>query len=312
MILIVVAIAASIAAGAAIERRSNSAANTVRTVALRTMLWVLGPFATYVNLAHADLELDALASGLIAVVALALTGVIAWLLARGPLRLGRAETGAAVHCSIQANTGYLGLPLAAVLFSQQGLAQAIVYDVIVSLATFAVGGFAIGAAFGERARDGSRVTAGAFFRAVVLRNPILLSATAGLLVPEAWAPDVLLEPAKIAIFAMLPLGFLAVGITLADEAGDGTLRIPPPMTRAIATVIALRMLLMPALFLVSTLFLDVPEPYPLLAAMPVGLNTLVVAHATGLDLRMCASAITWSTSIALTAVLALSLTGVLG
>lgn len=312
VLAIVVAIAASIAAGVAIERRSNRAAHAARGFALRSMLWVLAPFATYVNLAHADLELDALAAGLIAVAALGVTGVIAWLLARGPLRLDRSSTGAAIHCSVQANTGYLGLPLCAVLFSQHELAQAIVYDVIVSLATFAIGGFALGAAFGDRRAGDGRGGPLQFLNAVVLRNPILLSATAGLLVPEAWAPDFLLTPAKLAIFAMLPLGFLAVGVTLADEADDGTLRIPPPMTRAIATVIALRMLLMPAIFLLSTFFLDVPAPYPLLAAMPVGLNTLVVAHATGLDLRLCASAITWSTSIAIVGVLTLSLTGVLG
>lgn len=319
MLAIVVAIAASIAAGAALERRSNRAAHAARSVALRTMLWVLAPFATYVNLAHADLELDALAGGLIAIAALCVTGFVAWQLARGPLRLERRTVGAYVHCSVQSNTGYLGLPLCAVLFDQHGLAQAIVYDVLISLATFAVGGFALGAAFGDAAGRRAAQRAGRrgavaldLVRSVVLRNPILLSASAGLLVPEAWAPDVLLTPAKVAIFAMLPLGFLAVGVTLADEADDGTLRIPPPLTRAVSSVVALRMLLMPALFLLCTLFVDVPEPYLLLAAMPVGLNTLIVAHATGLDLRLCASAITWSTSIAIVGVLALSLTGVLG
>lgn len=317
VLAIVVAIAASIAAGAALERRSNRAAHAARTGALRAMLWVLVPFATYVNLAHADLELDVLAGGLVAIAALGVTAVVAWWLARGPLALGARETGAAIHCSIQANTGYLGLPLAAVLFNQQELAQAIVYDATVSLATFAVGGFALGALFGDaRARRGGRGerhVAVALAQAVVLRNPVLLSAAAGLLVPEALAPEVLLTPAKVAIFATLPLGFLAVGVTLADEADEGTLRIPPPLTRTVAAVVALRMLLMPALFLlVGLLFLDLPAPYPLLAAMPVGLNTLIVARATGLDLRLCASAIAWSTSIAIAAVLALSLTGVLG
>lgn len=311
MVAIVLAVLAAIAAGAALERRSNPLAHRVRTWALRAMLWVLAPFAYYVNLAHAEFEADVLAGGAIGLAALGVTVVIAWWLARGPLGLARDRPamGAAIHCSVQSNTAYLGLPLCAVLFSQQELAQAIVYDMIVSVATFAIGGFVIGALFGTETTDLHPL---AVLRTVVLRNPPLLAVVAGLLVPEAWAPDVLLEPAKVAVFAMLPLGFVAVGVTLADEAQDGALRIPPALDRTVATVVALRMLLTPALFLLcSALLIDVPAPYPLLAAMPVGLNTLVVAHATGLDLRLCASAITWSTSIALVGVLALTATGVL-
>lgn len=311
MVAIVLAVIAAVAAGVAIERRSNRAAHAVRTWSLRAMLWVLAPFAYYVNLAHAEFESDVLAGGAIALAALGVTVLIAWWLAKGPLGLARDRPamGTAIHCSVQSNTGYLGLPLCAVLFSQHELAQAIVYDTIVSVATFAVGGFVIGALFGTATTDTSPL---AVLRTVVLRNPPLLAVVAGLLVPEAWAPDVLIEPAKIAVFAMLPLGFLAVGVTLADEAKDGALRIPPALDRTVATVVALRMALMPALFLLcSALLIDVPAPYPLLAAMPVGLNTLVVAHATGLDLRLCASAITWSTSIALVGVLALTATGVL-
>jgi predicted permease len=296
VLAIVLAVVAAVAAGAALERRSNPLAHRVRGWSLRAMLWALAPFAYYVNLAHAEFASDVLAGGALAVAAIAVTALVAWRLAKGWLGLARdrAAMGAAIHCSIQSNTTYLGLPLCAVLFSQQELAQAIVYDTFVSVATFAVGGFVIGALF------------------VLLRNPPLLAVIAGVLVPPAWAPDVLLQPAEIAVFAMLPLGFLAVGVTLADEAEEGALRIPPALDRTVVAVVALRMALTPALFLLcSAVLIDVPAPYPLLAAMPVGLNTLVVAHATGLDLRLCASAIAWSTSIALAGVLALTATGVL-
>jgi predicted permease len=311
VVAIVLAVLAAVAAGAALERRSNRAAHAARRWALRAMLWALAPFAYYVNLAHAHFDSDVIAGGLLAVAAIAVTAAIAWRLARGPLMLGRdrAAMGAAIHCTVQANTGYLGVPLCAVLFTQHQLAQAMVYDTIVSVATFAVGGFAIGAIFGRARADAGWRSA---LAGVVLRNPPLLAVIAGLLVPQAWAPDVLVEPAKIAVFAMLPLGFLAVGVTLADEAADGALRIPPPLDRTVATVVALRMALMPTLFLLcSALLIHVPAPYPLMAAMPVGLNTLIIAHATGLDLRLCASAITWSTAIALVGVLALTLSGVL-
>lgn len=311
MLAIVLAVLVAVAAGVALERRSSSAGQRARAWALRTMLWALAPFAYYVNLARAEFAADVLAGGAIAVAAIGLTAVVAWRIAHGPLGLlrDRPATGAAIHCSIQANTGYLGLPLCAVLFSQHELAQAIVYDTIVSVATFAVGGFVIGALFGDAAAD---LRPASVARAIVLRNPPLLAVVAGLLVPDAWAPEALVAPAKVAVFAMLPLGFLAVGVTLADEAADGALRIPPPLDRTVATVVALRMAFMPALLLAAgALLIDLPAPYPLLAAMPVGLNTLVVAHATGLSLRLCAAAITWSTALALAGVLALTTAGVL-
>ena len=45
-------------------------------------------------------------------------------------------------------------------------------------------------------------------------------------------------------------------------------------------------------------FIDLPEPYLLLAAMPAGVNGLVVAHTYGLDLRLSAAAIAYSTAMA--------------
>jgi predicted permease len=52
--------------------------------------------------------------------------------------------------------------------------------------------------------------------------------------------------------------------------------------------------------------IDLPGPYLLLAAMPVGLNAITVAHVYGLDLRLAAGAIAWSTALAVAAGLALT------
>ena len=58
----------------------------------------------------------------------------------------------------------------------------------------------------------------------------------------------------------------------------------------------------PALLIaVAAPLIDLPAPYLLLAAMPAGLNGLLVAHAYGLDLGLQASAIVWSTVVALVA-----------
>ena len=53
------------------------------------------------------------------------------------------------------------------------------------------------------------------------------------------------------------------------------------------------------LYLLALPLIDLPGPYLLLAAMPVGINTLLIAHLYGLDLRLSAQAVAWSTAIAI-------------
>ena len=97
-------------------------------------------------------------------------------------------------------------------------------------------------------------------------------------------------------------------MTLGDEAKEGTLRIPPPLSPPIVAVTLLRMAFVPlVLLVVGLLFIDVPAPFYLMAAMPVGVNTVLVGHATGLDLRLTSSAIAWTTTVALAGVAVLAL-----
>ncbi len=308
MLAIVLTVLVAVAVGATVERRDNALAHALRTRVLQAMLWVLVPFVAYVNLARAHISVDAGVAIAVAGLAIALAGVLAWRIADGPLRLSRPTTGAAIVSTLQANTAYLGLPLCAALFTEAELAQAVAYDALVSLPMLVIASFSVGALFGTEGDAGLAARG-----RVLLRNPILLAVIAGLLVPDAWAPEALVTPSHVAIYALLPLGFFAVGVTLGDEAKDGALRIPPPLTPPVAVVVALRMAFAPAaLALLDLLVLDVPAPFYLLAAMPVGVNTILVAHATGLDLRLPAAAIAWSTSIALGGVVLLGVTGVLG
>lgn len=296
MLAIVLTVLVAVAVGVAVERRANAAAKRLRTLLVRTMLWGLLPFVAYVNIARAHLSFDTLASIAIAAAALVTAGTLMWRLASGPLGLPRPSTGAAIVCTLQANTAYFGLPLCAALFSQAEVSQAVVYDGLVTLPMLVIGSFAVGARFGWAGEHGLReqLTVG------LVRNPVLLAVVAALLVPETWAPDVLVTPAHVALLALLPIGFVVVGITLGDEAKDGTLRIPPPLTRPIAAVAVLRMAFVPTVLLVAGgLLIDVPAPYYLLAAMPVGVNSVLVGHATGLDLNLTASCIAWTTALAL-------------
>jgi predicted permease len=306
---IVLTVIVSTAAGLAAERHRKARAHATRRAILRAMLWALVPFVAYVNIARAHLSLDATLSMAIAAAAIVVAGAIAWRLARGPLALPDATAGAAIVTTIQANTAYFGLPLIAALFSHAELSQAVAYDGLVSLPMFVIGSYSVGARLGHAREGGLREQ----LRTGLLRNPVLWAVLAGLLVPEAWAPQALVTPSHVAVYALLPLGFFVVGVTLGDEAKDGALRIPPPLTAPIAAVVLLRMAFVPlVLLVVGALAIDVPAPFYLLAAMPVGVNTVLVGHATGLDLRLTSSAITWTTVIALAGIAVLTLVRAVG
>jgi hypothetical protein len=212
-----------------------------------------------------------------------------------------ASHGALIVCVLVANTGYLGYPLCASLLGFDSLGQAIAYDILVSAPALLLVGFAVGAAFGDRAGEGPRERVVAFFT----RNPPLYAAIAALLAPDALAPDSLVDASRVAVIALLPIGFFAVGAILAEEAEEGYLTLGSPLRPPVSVAIALRLLVAPGLLLLLSLpLIDLPGPYLLLAAMPCGVNTLLVAHVYGLDLRLAAQAVAWSTTIVVMAALA--------
>jgi hypothetical protein len=196
------------------------------------------------------------------------------------------------------NTGYLGYPLTVALLGRDELPTAVLYDVMVSGPSLLLGAFAVGAAFGTKAGEGPRERVRAFFT----RNPPLYAAIAGLLAPQALAPGWAVDVSQLLIVAILPIGFFAVGATLAENAEHGALPMPPPLTRPVVAVLFTRLLVAPALLIALTVpFVELPVAYLLLAAMPTGLNSMVVAHAYGLDLEITAEAVVWSTTIVVVA-----------
>jgi predicted permease len=101
---------------------------------------------------------------------------------------------------------------------------------------------------------------------------------------------------------MLPLGFFVVGVQLASEAQEGATALPPPLTRDVVLTTVLRVVVAPLLLLaLAAPLIDLPAPYLLLAATPVGINTLLIGHAFGLDLRLLAGAVAWSTAVVVVA-----------
>jgi predicted permease len=293
------AIVLSACAGVAARRRLGADAEHDASRLLKVMLFGAMPFVTFFNVAHVEFDRDVLGGVVVGWLALALVALLAWL---GVRRVAsRPRTGTVMLGALLANTGYLGYPLVTVLLGASALPTAVVYDLLVAGPALFIGAFAVGAAFGDAHGDSLRERLGAFF----FRNPLMPAFVAGLVAPAALAPDVLVDASRVLVFCMLPAGFFAVGVYL--DAILAPRRALPPLSRDVTVAVALRLVAAPlALWLLALPFIDLPDPYLLLAAMPCGINTLLVSWVYELDRRRAAAMIAWSTTLVLTAVVVLS------
>ena len=302
MVWVALTIALAVTAGVWAERRAGERASDLARGVLKAMLFGLGPFAAFFNIAHLQVTADVRGGILAGWLALALAGAVGWALGRFWLRLEGPTTGVLINAGLQGNTGYLGLPTVAAVLGAHRLSEAVAYDSLVQAPMFLIGSFAVAAALGTTAGDTASLRVRAFFS----RNPPLLATLAGLAAPDALAPAALVHVAHIVVLAMLPLGFFAVGVTMASEADDGEVRFPPRFTLPIATAMLLRLVVAPGLLIaLSVPFFHLPAPFLILAAMPAGLNSITLAHVYGLDIRFAAGAIAWSTVVAVLVGLAL-------
>ena len=275
------------------HRWGERAGDAARTL-LRVMLYVLVPPVYFFNIARLELTASAGAGVALGWLALALAGALAYVVGSRLLRLDRPSTRTLVNVALQGNTGYLGLPLCVAFLGADRLGEAVVYDSLVQSPMLLIGVFGVGAAMGTEAGEGPRERV----RAFLLRNPPLWAVLLGLLAPDTLAPDGLVDASRVLVFALLPLGFFAVGVTVAEQADRGSVSFPPAFTRPVAAALVLRLLVAPALLAaIAAPLIDLPGPYLLLAAMPAGINGLVVAHAYGLELRLAGAAIAWSTAL---------------
>jgi predicted permease len=280
--------------GVAAERRwPEGAANASRS-ALLFLLYFLLPPVIFFNVASADLSVDRGAGIGLGLLAATLASTFAWWAANRFLHLSRPQVGAVICGVLCVNSGYLGYPLAVALLGHDQLSDAVLYDVLVTGPSLLLGAFAVGAAFGTKAGDTPRQRVVAF----LTRNPPLYAAIAGLLAPSALAPQSLVDISEILVVAILPIGFFAVGATLAEGAEHGELPLPPPLTRPVLLTLFSRLVVAPALLiLLAAPLIELPAAYRLMSAMPTGINAMVVSHAYGLDNRIVAEAVTWSTAI---------------
>jgi len=300
VLLTTAAIAISVAVGVWSERRWPQGAAIASRRALTLILYVLVPPVVFFNLAVVEVDLDSGIGIVLGLVTVSLAAVLAWWVASRVLELPPHKTGAVICTVLAVNSAYLGYPLTIALLGRDELSTAVLYDILVCAPALLLGAFAVGAAFGLRAGEGPRDRVRAFFT----RNPPLYAALAALIAPEALAPDLAVDLSQGLIIAILPIGFFAVGATLAENAEHGELPMPPPLSRPVALAVVSRLLVAPGLLiLLAAPLVELPASYLLLAAMPTGLNSMVVAHAYGLDMEITAEAVTWSTAIVVAAAL---------
>lgn len=292
MLAVVVGVVAATAAGVLVHRGAPHRSEAVREWLVRILLWAILPFLAFVTIGRLDPSAD-LAVGLaLGVANLAVVGALALLLATRVLRLPRPAVGAMIVGAVLVNTGYLGLPVSKVLLGEDALGPAIVWDTLISSPMLLVVGFAVGAAFGTRAGETPRERVAAF----ATRNPPLAAVALALVVPDAWIPNALVDVSHALVWPLLVFGFLALGITLGAEPLRGVPRAP------VAALVVLRCAVAPALFLALSLAVGgIPDAFRLQAAMPIGVNALVVGHAYGLDLRVIAPAIAVTTTLVVAA-----------
>ena len=287
MLAVAAVIGAGTAAGVfAARRRADATAIADRL--LWVSLWVILPPVTFFNFARFDPSADVGAGLVFAYLGLATALTVAWLLARGPLRLEGHTRGAFMCAAFHANTGFLGLPFTAALLGRDALPEAITYDQLVSTPWLLVVAFSIGAAHTEDARAGR-------MHAFLRRNPALFAMVLGLVAPDSLAPGWAVDASNVLVVALAPLGFFALGVYATATAGEGA-HFPPALTGPVVAA-ALVKLTVPLAVVAgcAALIHDVPDAFLVQAAMPTGLNALLLVAAYSLDRAIITGAIVYTT-----------------
>lgn len=197
------------------------------------------------------------------------------------LRFRRDETGVVLLSVALCNSSFIGYPMVAALLGADAVPYAVVYDQFGTFLLLSTFGLAVIAR-----HAGDRPPAPREVLARIVRFPPLWALALALLAmpaqPPAWIGGALATLAG----AMLPLVMLAVGLSI-------SLRMPRDELRPLATGLALKLLVMPALALpLSWLFGmsgTMLQANVLESAMPGMITASALAIAAGLAPRLAAA-----------------------
>ena len=184
------------------------------------MLYVLLPPVIFFNIAASQIDVNHGVGLALGLVASSLAALTAYLLASRVLHLSEPRTGAVVCTVLSVNTAYLGYPLTVALLGRDQLPTAVLYDVLVTGPCLLLGAFAVGAALRD---EGGRRPAPAGAR-LLHPQPAPLRGDRRPARAHALAPHALVDLSQALLVAILPIGFFAVGATLAENAEHGSCR----------------------------------------------------------------------------------------
>ena len=292
MIWIVLTMAVSGVLGARYAHARPEQSDRFAKQLMTFVLWVIIPPVLFFNLVHYQFTVQtgtALAAAWIG--NLALVGVAFLVASR--MTLTRPQVGAMVCCAVMGNTAYLGYAFTSAALGSAQLDTAIIYDIVVMLPSLIFIAFSIGAAYGTHA-DTPRERLKSYFT----RNPLLYTAALALIAPDSLSPQWARDLTHYLVYAILPAGFFAVGIVVRHESELDKLSFPPRLTKPVAAASALKLTFLPAVLLLVDLWLTkIPKAFVLQAMMPTGVNNLLLANNYGLDRKITAGAIIWTTMV---------------
>ena len=180
------------------------------------------------------------------------------------------------------NTSYLGYPVALFAFGMDGLARAVVYDMMNSLVIFSLGIYAI------QRRNELRE---------VLRIPLLYAVLAGLAVNllHIPVPELVVKPIELIGMITIPLALLVLGYKLTE------IRLSAAGTALLASLFKLGGGLLVALVIVHLLALDglTKQVILLQAAMPSAVMGMILAAKYDRDASLVASVVFMTTLLSM-------------
>ncbi len=292
MIWIVLTMAVSGSLGALFAHREPDSSERFAKRLMDVVLWVIIPPVLFFNLVHYEFTVETgQALGIAWIGNLLLVGV-AFLVARR-MPLTQPQVGALVCCAVMGNTAYLGYAFSAAALGSAQLETAIIYDIVVMLPSLIFIAFSIGAAYGTHAD-----TPAQRFKSYFTRNPLLFTAALALIAPASFSPEWARDLTHYLVYAILPAGFFAVGIIVRHESEVDKLSFPPKLTAPVAAASILKLSFLPVFLLIAgATLVKMPTAYVLQAMMPTGVNNLLLANNYGLDRKITAGAIVWTTLV---------------
>jgi predicted permease len=219
---------------------------------------------------------------LITVIPIAAIVLIAFAAAR-LMKLERAALPVFIVCAFFGNTGYIGFPLNIAAQGRESLALTAFISTIYTVIVFTFGAYLCQRYSGK----GKKVLQ-------LHKIPIFWAAAAGLALAFIALPGIVRVPLVLIEDSTSPLALLATGAMI-SAAG---IRVN---LKAIGAVSAIKLLLMPALVIVTAAVVGISgtvyRTSLLEAATPVGVTNTVLAKEFGLDEKLASSAVVVSTAL---------------